>query len=95
MSWVSKGTAAKRTENGMTEQLWLRVTGTEHGHVYGRLDETPQRLARLRPGGLVRVALDDVRDWIYGNERGARGGFTIRAERPLHGGGNFLGDAAG
>lgn len=48
-----------------TEFIWVRVTATENGVIYGTLGNEPVQLSHLRLHDRVRVKVDELNDWLY------------------------------
>ncbi|HKI37998.1 MAG TPA: DUF2314 domain-containing protein [Gemmataceae bacterium] len=64
-------------EGKQTEYMWLSVSALEHEMIYGRLDNEPVNMKRLRPGDRLRVPVRDLNDWLYTRGETLTGGFTI------------------
>lgn len=65
---------------GNTEFIWISVTGTEGGRVFGVLANQPIDLPPLKQGSRVTVRVDQLSDWIYTSPEGKTvGGHTIEA----------------
>jgi uncharacterized protein YegJ (DUF2314 family) len=60
-----------------TEHMWVSVSALENEMIYGRLDNDPLEMKRLRAGDRVRVPVRDLDDWLYTSGEGLQGGFTI------------------
>jgi uncharacterized protein YegJ (DUF2314 family) len=71
-------------QNDVTEFMWLIVTAIEHNVIYGRLDNDPVGVSRLRHGDVVRVSVDHVNDWLFHSSDRLVGGFTLDAARGRH-----------
>ncbi|MCA9103344.1 MAG: DUF2314 domain-containing protein [Planctomycetales bacterium] len=71
-------------QGDLTEFMWLVVTAVENGVVYGRLDNDPAGITRLRRGDVVRVAVDHVNDWLFQGPNRLAGGFTLDAVHNRH-----------
>lgn len=68
------------TAGGNTEFIWISVTGTEGGRIYGVLANQPADLAHLKQGSKVSVQVDQLNDWVYISPEGKTvGGHTIEA----------------
>jgi uncharacterized protein YegJ (DUF2314 family) len=61
-----------------TEFMWVHVTGIEHNVVYGRLDNEPANIPRLKEGDRVRIKEEDVNDWMCLVDSKPLGGFTLK-----------------
>lgn len=74
---------AKFEEGGRTEFMWATVTAIEDGAIHGTLENTPNELRGIRAGDAVRIALEDLNDWLYLKGEEPVGGFTqkVMAER--------------
>lgn len=64
-------------EGKHTEYMWLSVSALENGMIYGRLDNEPVTMKRLRSGARLRVPVRDLNDWLYTRGETLAGGFTI------------------
>jgi uncharacterized protein YegJ (DUF2314 family) len=64
-------------EGKQTEYMWLSVSALEHEMIYGRLDNEPVSMKRLRAGARLRVPVRDLNDWLYTRGDTLAGGFTI------------------
>jgi uncharacterized protein YegJ (DUF2314 family) len=64
-------------DSKMTEYMWVSVSALENGMIYGRLDNEPVELKRLRSGDRVRVPVAELNDWLYTRGDLLAGGFTI------------------
>jgi uncharacterized protein YegJ (DUF2314 family) len=64
-------------DSKMTEYMWVSVSALENGMIYGRLDNEPVELKRLRSGDQVRVPVAELNDWLYTRGDLLAGGFTI------------------
>jgi len=65
---------------GNTEYIWISVTGTEGGRIYGILANQPADLGNLKQGSKVSVQVEQLNDWIYISPEGKPiGGHTIEA----------------
>jgi uncharacterized protein YegJ (DUF2314 family) len=63
-----------------TEFIWITVTSLEGERIYGELANDPVNLGSLQRGSKVSVAVADLNDWCYVDDRGnLMGGFTIAA----------------
>lgn len=65
------------SDGANTEFMWLAVERIEGDMIYGCLDNDPANLVNLKPGDPLRVPVSDVCDWLYTNEGGYVGGFSI------------------
>jgi uncharacterized protein YegJ (DUF2314 family) len=76
---------ARITEPGenQAEFMWITVTGLENGIVYGKLDNDPVELTRIKAGDRVRVSVKDLNDWLYTDGDDMVGGFTIEVLRRI------------
>jgi uncharacterized protein YegJ (DUF2314 family) len=64
-------------EGKHTEYVWLSVSALENGMIYGRLDNEPVAMKRLRAGDRLRVPVANLNDWLYTRGETLAGGFTI------------------
>ena len=67
-----------------TEFMWLSVGAIENNVIFGRLDNDPVNIGRIKSGDRVRVAVADLNDWLYtlGNQQ--HGGFTVAVLTKLY-----------
>ncbi|MES2791145.1 MAG: DUF2314 domain-containing protein [Planctomycetota bacterium] len=68
---------APLSDGEATEFMWLSVGAIENDIIFGRLDNDPVSIGRIKSGDRVRVAVADLNDWLYtlGNQQ--HGGFTV------------------
>ena len=64
-------------EGETTEFMWLSVTALENNLIFGRLDNDPVSISRIKCGDPVRVAVNDLNDWFYSSGNQQQGGFTV------------------
>jgi uncharacterized protein YegJ (DUF2314 family) len=69
------------TEGSTVEYMWISVTAIEGSFIYGRLDNQPVTLRRLKLGSRLRLPLSDLNDWTFLQGKDVRGGFTIEVLR--------------
>jgi uncharacterized protein YegJ (DUF2314 family) len=77
-------------EGRATEYMWVSVSALENDTIYGRLDNEPVDVKRLRAGDRVRVPFKELTDWLYTCGETLAGGFSIdviakAARRPKRG----------
>lgn len=74
---------ARFEEGGRVEFMWATVTAIEDDTIHGTLENTPNELRGIRAGDAVRIALEDLNDWLYLKGEESVGGFTqkIMVER--------------
>jgi uncharacterized protein YegJ (DUF2314 family) len=75
---------APLTDGEATEFMWLSVGAIENNIIFGRLDNDPVNIGRIKSGDRVRVAVADLNDWLYtlGNQQ--HGGFTVAVLTKLY-----------
>ena len=75
---------APLSDGEATEFMWLSVGAIENNIVFGRLDNDPVSIGRIKSGDRVRVAVADLNDWLYtlGNQQ--HGGFTVAVLTKLY-----------
>lgn len=64
------------------EHMWVQVTALEGDRVYGILQNDPLAVPKLRNGDRVRVAVEDVSDWLCVCDDTPHGGFTTKLINP-------------
>jgi uncharacterized protein YegJ (DUF2314 family) len=64
-------------EGRVTEHMWVSVSALENDMIYGRLDNEPVEVKRLKAGDRVRVPVRELSDWLYTRGEVLAGGFTI------------------
>lgn len=62
---------------GCTEFMWLSVGAIENEIIYGRLDNDPVSLSKMKAGDRVRVPVAKLNDWLYIAGDQQQGGFTV------------------
>lgn len=62
---------------GATEYMWLSVGALENDIVYGRLDNDPVCVGKIKAGDRVRVPAKEINDWLYVSGDQHCGGFTV------------------
>lgn len=73
-------------EDEVIEHLWLKDVRYEDGHFIGKLNNTPHMITKVKRGDEVKVAKEEISDWIYADseKRKMVGGFTDKAaEEPV------------
>lgn len=65
-------------DGDQTEHLWLVPVRFENGKFIGRVNNEPQKVTTVKFGDEIRVAKDEISDWIYAEDRKMVGGFTAR-----------------
>ncbi len=75
---------APLSDGDMTEFMWLSVGAIENNIIFGRLDNDPVSIGRIKSGDRVRVAVDDLNDWLYTSGSQQHGGFTVAVLTKLY-----------
>lgn len=75
---------APLSDGDMTEFMWLSVGAIENNIVFGRLDNDPVSIGRIKSGDRVRVSVDDLNDWLYTQGTRQHGGFTVAVLTKLY-----------
>ena len=65
----------------MAEFMWITNIDFDGTHVSGHLISTPGILTNIKNGDFVKVAADEINDWLFATRARAYGGFTIQAIR--------------
>ena len=68
---------AKFVGDNTVEYIWVSVNAIEANTIYGELGNEPLHVGG-KIGDRVRVAFEDLNDWLHVDAQGVRsGGFTI------------------
>lgn len=68
---------APLSEGDTTEFMWLSVTALENNLIFGRLDNDPVSISRIKCGDAVRVPVSELNDWFFSAGNQQQGGFTV------------------
>ncbi len=69
---------ARFEEGEAVEYMWINVEAIENDVLYGRLDNAPADLKKLKENDRVRVEAGQVNDWLYTDKKELKGGFTVK-----------------
>lgn len=69
---------ARFTEGNETEYMWVSVTAIDEPWLEGALENSPNALPHLNEGDAVRIAVEDMCDWLYARNGEPVGAFTQR-----------------
>lgn len=75
---------AALSDGDATEFMWLSVGAIENNVIFGRLDNDPVSIGRIKSGDRVRVAVADLNDWLYTLGNHQHGGFTVAVLTKLY-----------
>jgi uncharacterized protein YegJ (DUF2314 family)/ankyrin repeat protein len=64
-----------------TEHIWLMSIRFRDNQFVGKINNKPDRLMTVKLGDEVRVAPDQISDWMYADNGKLVGGFTVRVLR--------------
>jgi uncharacterized protein YegJ (DUF2314 family) len=59
--------------------MWLTVESIEYDTIYGRLDNDPVHLKKVRVGSRLHIHSEELHEWLYTEGKALRGGFTRAA----------------
>jgi uncharacterized protein YegJ (DUF2314 family) len=60
------------------EFIWLTPTSITDTEIHGRLANEPANLRGRKINDAVTVSINDLNDWLYKNQAGTHGGFTVK-----------------
>jgi uncharacterized protein (TIGR03067 family) len=63
------------------EHLWLVPVRYENGQFIGRVNNEPQMVSTVKFDDEVKVAKNEISDWIYADDGKMAGGFTVHVLR--------------
>jgi uncharacterized protein YegJ (DUF2314 family) len=70
-------------EGEALEFMWLTVDGLDGDEIRGRLDNDPVGLKQVRRGDQLAVDRADLNDWLFTDDAGLHGAFTVRPLKDL------------
>lgn len=67
------------TGSGQIEHFWLTNLERNNGHIYGTINNDPERVKTVHFGQRVEIPAADITDWMYLREGRMIGNYTFRA----------------
>lgn len=69
----------KITDDGYTEHFWLRDIKKQEDHLWGYIDNQPQRIQSAILGKEVTIDMANITDWGYYDNHVGQGFYTVKA----------------